>query len=112
MNKLQDIIESAWQDRTLLSQPDTISSIEQVIELLDKGKKRIAEKTDSKGWVVNEWIKKAVLLYFPIRKMETFEAGPMEFHDKIPLKKDYAAQGVRVVPHAIARYGAHLYLVS
>ncbi|HNE48878.1 MAG TPA: 2,3,4,5-tetrahydropyridine-2,6-dicarboxylate N-succinyltransferase, partial [Saprospiraceae bacterium] len=66
MNKLQDIIESAWQDRTLLSQPDTISSIEQVIELLDKGKKRIAEKTDSKGWVVNEWIKKAVLLYFPI----------------------------------------------
>lgn len=108
MNKLQDIIESAWQDRTLLSQPDTISSIEQVIELLDKGKKRIAEKTDSKGWVVNEWIKKAVLLYFPIRKMETFEAGPMEFHDKIPLKKDYAAQGVRVVPHAIARYGAHL----
>ncbi len=107
MNHLKEKIEAAWVNRALLENPEIIEGIEQVLELLDKGKLRIAEKTDS-GWVVNEWLKKAVLLYFPIRKMETFEAGPMEFYDKIPLKKDFAGQGVRVVPHGIARYGAFL----
>lgn len=108
MKNLQEIIEQAWNDRALLNSPDVVAAIEEVIELLDKGKIRIAEKQDNSEWVVNEWLKKAVLLYFPIRKMETFEAGPMEFYDKIPLKKDFASQGVRVVPHGIARYGAFL----
>ena len=84
MNHLKEKTEAAWVNRALLENPEIIEGIEQVLELLDKGKLRIAEKTDS-GWVVNEWLKKAVLLYFPIRKMETFEAGPMEFYDKIRL---------------------------
>jgi 2,3,4,5-tetrahydropyridine-2-carboxylate N-succinyltransferase len=108
MKNLQEIIELAWEDRSLLQNKDVIDTIENVLELLDKGKLRIAEKQENNAWVVNEWLKKAVLLYFPIRKMETFEAGPMEFYDKIPLKHDFAGQGVRVVPHGIARYGAYL----
>lgn len=108
MDKQREIIESAWENRALLETREVIDAIEQLMELLDKGKLRIAEKHNEKDWIVNEWLKKAVLLYFPIRKMETFEAGPMEFHDKIPLKKDFAGQGVRVVPHGIARYGAFL----
>ena len=78
-----------------------------MIEKLDKGEFRVAEPTDN-GWRVNEWIKKAVILYFPITKMETVEVGPFEFHDKIPLKHNYAELGVRVVPHAIARYGSYV----
>jgi 2,3,4,5-tetrahydropyridine-2-carboxylate N-succinyltransferase len=104
---LQHIIEAAWEDRSLLSAIDTQDAINEVIELLDKGKLRVAEPTPT-GWKVNDWVKKAVILYFPIRKMETIEIGPMEFHDKMALKKNYAALGVRVVPHAIARYGAYL----
>ncbi len=104
---LQHIIEAAWEDRYLLSAIDTQDAINEVIELLDKGKLRVAEPTPA-GWKVNDWVKKAVILYFPIRKMETIEIGPMEFHDKMALKKNYAALGVRVVPHAIARYGAYL----
>lgn len=91
----------------MLSEPQTQQAINEVIEKLDKGVLRVAEPTD-KGWVVNDWVKKAVILYFPIRKMETIEVGPMEFHDKMALKKNYAELGVRVVPHAIARYGAYL----
>ncbi|MEI6349275.1 MAG: 2,3,4,5-tetrahydropyridine-2,6-dicarboxylate N-succinyltransferase [Bacteroidota bacterium] len=101
------IIELAWENRSLLSELQTIETINSVVELLDKGLIRVAEPTND-GWKVNDWVKKAVILYFPTRKMETMEAGPMEFHDKIPLKKGYAAQGIRVVPHAIARYGAYL----
>jgi 2,3,4,5-tetrahydropyridine-2-carboxylate N-succinyltransferase len=107
MTDLQDIIEKAWGNRELLTDKTTIDSIREVIDLLDNGTIRVAEPTTN-GWQVNEWIKKAVVLYFPIQKMETFEAGPLEFHDKIPLKTDYAAKGIRVVPHAVARHGAYI----
>ena len=103
----RDIIEKAWDDRSLLENTDVIECIKQVIEQLDKGKLRVAEPgTD--GWITNEWIKKAVLLYFPISEMKTMEVGPFEFHDKIPLKHNLKEQGVRVVPHGVARYGSYL----
>ena len=104
---MRDIIEAAWEDRSLLEQESTQHTIRQVIEQLDLGKLRVAEPTEN-GWQVNEWVKKAVVLYFLIQKMETLHAGPMEFHDKMPLKKDYADKGIRVVPHAIARQGAYI----
>jgi 2,3,4,5-tetrahydropyridine-2,6-dicarboxylate N-succinyltransferase len=103
----KSLIEKAWDDRSLLSDPEVQSEINKVVEFLDKGLIRVAEPSGD-GWIVNEWIKKAVILYFPIRKMETFEVGPLEFHDKIPLKKNYKALGIRVVPHAVARYGSYL----
>lgn len=102
---MKQIIENAWNNRELLSEPKTREIINEVVALLDKGELRVAEPT-ANGWQVNEWVKKAVILYFPIQKMETIEVGPFEFHDKIALKKNYAALGVRVVPHAIARHGA------
>lgn len=105
--ELKDRIERAWDDRTLLQNEDTQADIRAVIEELDKGRLRVAEPADN-GWRVNEWVKKAVVMYFPIQKMKTIELAPFEFHDKIPLKRDFAAQGVRVVPHAIARYGSFL----
>lgn len=105
---MQNIIEAAWDNRELLKEPETQQAIEAVIEELDKGRLRVAEPTDSGEWKVNEWVKKAVVLYFPIRQMETIEVGPFEFHDKMKLKSDYAELGVRVVPHAIARYGAYV----
>jgi 2,3,4,5-tetrahydropyridine-2-carboxylate N-succinyltransferase len=108
MEAIHQQIEAAWEDRSLLKDPETIRAIRHVIELLDKGKLRVAEQGPDGQWQVNQWIKKAVILYFPIQQMETIEVAPFEFHDKIPLKKDYAAMGVRVVPHAIARYGAYL----
>ncbi len=104
---IQQIIERAWEDRTQLQNNETQQAIKEVIEQLDKGIIRVAEP-NSDGWKVNEWIKKAVLLYFPIMKMQTMEVFPFEFHDKIPLKKNYAELGVRVVPHGIARYGSYL----
>ncbi len=107
MNALRTIIEAAWEDRELLKNNDTQNSIREVVDLLDKGSLRVAEPTNS-GWQVNEWVKKAVVLYFPIQKMETLEAGPLEFHDKIPLKRNYAEKGIRVVPHAVARHGAYI----
>lgn len=107
MEVLKQLIEDAWEDRSLLKDKKHLEAIESTLELLDQGKLRVAEKTGD-TWLVNEWIKKAVILYFPTRKMETIEVGPFEFHDKIALKKDYAKLGVRVVPHAIARYGAYL----
>src|ERR1039458_1673664 len=103
----QNLIEETWNNRELLKDPATQDAIREVIEALDKGKIRVAEPGQS-GWKVNEWVKKAVLLYFPIQKMETFHAGPMEFYDKIPLKTNYEALGVRVVPHGVARYGAYI----
>lgn len=105
MNTLQPSIEAAWQNRELLQNSDTRKAIEAVVAQLDAGTLRVAQPTAT-GWQVNEWIKKAVILYFPIKAMETIEVGPFEFHDKIPLKKNYAALGVRVVPHALARYGS------
>ena len=107
MEKLQSIIEEAWTNRELLNSVATQKAIQQVIQLLDKGKLRTAEPKGD-NWQVNEWVKKAVILYFPISKMETIEVGPFEFHDKIALKKDYALQDVRVVPHGLARQGAYL----
>ncbi|PKQ44300.1 2,3,4,5-tetrahydropyridine-2,6-dicarboxylate N-succinyltransferase [Confluentibacter flavum] len=107
MTELQKTIEQAWQDRALLKEETTITAIRKVISLLDSGILRVAEPITG-GWQVNEWIKKAVVLYFPIQKMETLEAGPLEFHDKIPLKTGYAEKGIRVVPHAVARYGAYI----
>ena len=103
---MQSIIESAWENRDLLKESATIKAIETVIEQLDKGLLRVAEPTSDGSWIVNEWVKKAVILYFPIRRMETIEVGPFEFHDKMALKRNYKELGVRVVPHAIARYGA------
>lgn len=104
---LNEIIEKAWNNRELLRENSVQQAIRDVIALLDQGKLRVAEPAAS-GWLVNEWVKKAVILYFPIMQMKTMEAGPMEFHDKMELKRNYAALGVRVVPHAIARYGAFL----
>jgi 2,3,4,5-tetrahydropyridine-2-carboxylate N-succinyltransferase len=104
---MREIIEAAWEDRSKLEEKITQDSIRAVIDQLDLGQLRVAEPTPN-GWQVNEWVKKAVVLYFPIQKMETLHAGPMEFHDKMPLKKDYAAKGIRVVPHAVARQGAYI----
>lgn len=103
----KNIIDHAWDNRKLLKDESTQTVIREVIELLDKGKVRVAEPTES-GWQVNEWIKKAVILYFPIQKMEVTKVGPFEFHDKIDLKSGYDQLGVRVVPHAIARYGSYV----
>ena len=107
MNTIRTTIENAWENRELLKEEHTISTIREVINLLDKGELRVAEPTEN-GWQVNEWVKKAVVLYFPIQKMVTIEVGPLEFHDKIPLKTGYAEKGIRVVPHAVARHGAYI----
>jgi 2,3,4,5-tetrahydropyridine-2,6-dicarboxylate N-succinyltransferase len=107
MDTRRKIIEQAWENRKLLSEKETIQSIESVIEDLDKGRVRVAEPSDN-GWTVNDWVKKAVILYFPVRQMEVTEAGPLEFHDKMKLKKGYPELGVRVVPHAVARYGSFI----
>lgn len=104
---MRTIIEKAWNDRSLLKEHDTQQAIKSVIEELDNGRLRVAEP-GAEGWTVNEWIKKAVILYFPIMQMKTIEVGPFEFHDKIPLKNNYAKLGVRVVPHGIARYGSFI----
>jgi 2,3,4,5-tetrahydropyridine-2-carboxylate N-succinyltransferase len=105
---MRQAIEAAWENRALLSEKATIQAIEHVIEDLDKGLLRVAEPLEDGTWQVNEWVKKAVVLYFPIRQMETIEVGPFEFHDKMALKRNYKDLGVRVVPHAIARYGAYV----
>jgi len=105
--EIRATVERVWEHRDELQSPEAHYAVGQVIAALDHGELRVAEPVDG-GWQVNEWIKKAVVLYFPQRKMETLEAGPLEFHDKMPLKRNYAALGVRVVPHAVARHGAYL----
>lgn len=105
--EIRRVIEAAWENRELLKNDTTKNAIDQIIELLDKGKLRTAEPTTN-GWQVNEWVKKAVILYFPTQKMATITTGPFEYHDKIMLKQDYADLGVRVVPPAAARYGAYV----
>tara|TARA_B100000809_G_scaffold41820_1_gene36429 strand:+ start:6088 stop:6903 length:816 start_codon:yes stop_codon:yes gene_type:complete len=107
MKEIRKIIESAWDNRAFLKEEKTINTIRKVVDLLDKGELRVAEPIDG-GWQVNEWIKKAVVLYFPIQKMETLEAGIFEYHDKIPLKRNFAERGIRVVPNAVARHGAYI----
>ena len=107
MNDLREIIENAWDHREQLSESKVQDAIRTVIDLLDTGELRVAEPLND-GWQVNEWVKKAVILYFPTQQMSKIEVGPFEFHDKIPLKKDYDQLGVRVVPHGIARYGSYV----
>ncbi len=107
MTELRKTIEKAWEDRSLLKEAPTQKAIRQVIDLLDAGKLRCAEPSEN-GWQINEWVKKGVVLYFPIQKMETLEVGIFEYHDKIPLKKGYKEKGIRVVPHAVARHGAYI----
>ena len=107
MNELKIAVELAWENRELLQEENTIKAIRDVIDLLDSGKLRVAEPTEN-NWIVNEWIKKAVVLYFPIQKMETLEAGIFEYHDKMLLKSGYAQKGIRVVPPAVARYGSYI----
>ena len=107
-HSLKTVIESAWSDRSLLDNQEVRTAVATVMEGLDKGEIRVAQPGADGKWIVNEWVKQAVLLNFPIQTMETVEVGPFEFHDKMPLKKGYAAAGVRVVPHAVVRYGAYV----
>lgn len=107
MEQLKQYIESAWKNRNLLKEKEYSLAIEQVIELLDKGELRVAEPVEG-TWRVNEWVKKAIVLYFPLQPMKTMKAGDLEFFDKIPLKHDFEKLGFRVVPHAISRYGSYI----
>ena len=107
---LQEIIERAWENRALLDDSTTREAIRAVVEAVDKGELRCAEPIDleQSKWQVNEWVKKAIILYFPIQKMRTMRAGELEWYDKMELKRDYHQLGVRVVPHGVARYGAYI----
>lgn len=107
METFKTVIEEAWEHREKLTEEPVQAIIREVISMLDAGKIRVAEPFED-GWRVNEWVKKAVILYFPIQKMETLETGIFEFYDKIPLKKNFESLGVRVVPHGIARHGSYL----
>ena len=108
IEKLKAVIERAWEERSLLDGAETREAVRRVVELLDRGELRVAEATGDDAWVVNEWVKKAVILYFPIQKLRTIRAGELEWYDKIDLKHDYDKLGVRAVPHAMARYGAYI----
>lgn len=109
-NELKTIIEQAWENRALLQDPAVQQAVRQVVELVDKGELRTAEPVDpaKSEWKVNEWVKKAVILYFPIQPMRKMEAGELEWYDKMELKHGYGELGVRVVPQAVARYGAYI----
>jgi len=106
--ELRTLIEAAWLDRSLVQDPSLQSAVATVVDQLDQGKLRVAERTKEGGWEVNEWIKKAIVLYFPVQRMQVSEVGIFEYHDKIRLKRGYANLGVRIVPPAVARYGAYL----
>ncbi len=108
LQRLREPIEAAWEDRALLARDEVQQAIRQVIDLLDKGALRVAEPTPTGDWITHEWIKKAVILYFPIQQMQVIEVGPFEYYDKIPLKRGFEQLGVRVVPQALARYGAFI----
>jgi 2,3,4,5-tetrahydropyridine-2-carboxylate N-succinyltransferase len=108
MNDLKNKVESIWTDRELLKEEANKAIIREIINQLDKGEIRVAEKNNDGNWTVNEWVKKAVIMYFPIQEMKVLECPPFEFYDKIPLKRNYQQLGVRVVPHAIARHGSYL----
>ncbi len=105
--ELKELISAAWQDRNLLSSQEYSDAVRAVIEEVDKGRIRVASPSGSE-WKVNEWVKQAILMYFGIQSMKTWELAPFEFYDKMELKKNYAELGVRAVPHAVARYGAYL----
>ncbi|MBV9172227.1 MAG: 2,3,4,5-tetrahydropyridine-2,6-dicarboxylate N-succinyltransferase, partial [Chloroflexi bacterium] len=106
-SELESVVTAAFAESASLQRADVQEAIEATIASLDRGEVRLAEKIDGE-WRVNSWIQQAILLYFRMRQMETFEVGPFEYHDKIPLKHDYARLGVRVVPPAVARYGSFL----
>lgn len=105
---MRQLIENAWDNVSLVDEMETLNAINNTIENLDKGNLRVAEIDENGQWKVNDWVKKAILLYFRTQKMQTYEIGPLEFYDKIPLKNNYAERGVRVVPSAIARYGSFI----
>jgi len=107
LTELEQRVNQLWEQRDLLKEESNQKTIYEVIDLLDRGELRVAAPTND-GWHLNEWVKKAVVMLFPISKMETIQSGALEFHDKIALKKDYASRGVRVVPQATARYGAFI----
>ena len=107
MDHLRNLIEAAWDQRELLKETDTQRAIRETVDLIDSGQLRCASPGPD-GWAINTWVKKAVVLYFPIQKMRTYEVGIFEYHDKIPLKKGYQDKGIRVVPHAVARHGAYI----
>jgi len=108
--ELKTIIERTWEDRTLLGSTESQEAIRRAVELVDKGLLRCAEPLDGAqtGWQVNEWVKKAIIMYFPIQPMRTMRGGELEWYDKMELKHDYERLGVRVVPQAVARYGAYI----
>jgi len=108
MNNLEEIILKTWDNRDLLKESQNVSAIQEVIRLLDTGAIRVAEQLSPGIWKVNEWIKKAILLYFPISENKVINAGDLSFFDKIPTKTNYEQLGVRAVPHAIARYGSFI----
>ena len=107
MTDLQNLIAQAWQNRELLKDEVYIEAVKSVIEDVDKGRLRTASPSEN-GWIVNEWVKQAILMYFGIQSMQTWTTGPLEFHDKMLLKSGYRELGVRAVPHAVARYGAFI----
>ncbi|MDE5623502.1 MAG: 2,3,4,5-tetrahydropyridine-2,6-dicarboxylate N-succinyltransferase [Alistipes sp.] len=108
--ELRETVERAWEDRTLLGDAATQQAVRRTVELVDEGRLRCAEPLDAEqsGWQVNEWVKKAVILYFPIQPMRKMQAGELEWYDKMDLKHGYEELGVRTVPHAVARYGAYI----
>jgi 2,3,4,5-tetrahydropyridine-2,6-dicarboxylate N-succinyltransferase len=105
--KTREIIEAAWENRELLKSPETKDAVDQAVAELEAGRLRVAEPSGD-HWITHEWIKKAVILYFPLHRMEVTEAGPFEYHDKVPLKRNYEQLGIRVVPPAVARYGSFI----
>lgn len=102
-----ELVAAAWQNKELLKESEYAEGIRAVIGELNAGKLRVAEP-DAVGWKVNEWVKQAILMFFSIQPMEEMQSGPLEYFDKIPLKTNYRAAGVRVVPSAIARYGSYV----
>ena len=104
---MKELIVEAWNKRELLKDGKYFDAVKTVIEELDKGRLRVASPSGA-GWTVNEWVKQAILLYFGIQPMQTWNIEPFEFYDKMILKKNYKELGVRAVPHAVARYGAYL----
>ncbi|MCX7862378.1 MAG: 2,3,4,5-tetrahydropyridine-2,6-dicarboxylate N-succinyltransferase [Bacteroidales bacterium] len=104
---MKEQILQIWEDTTLLNDSSNQELIKEVIHLLDEGKLRVAEKVND-TWIIHEWLKKAILLYFKMMPMQKYELSPFEFYDKIPLKRDYISKGIRVVPHAVVRYGAYI----
>ncbi len=105
--QMKELILEAWANRELLKESKYSDAVRAVIEEVDKGRLRTAFPVEH-GWEVNEWVKQAILMYFGIQQMQTWDLAPFEFYDKMLLKKNYKEMGVRAVPHAVARYGAYL----